>query len=190
MTRAAVFLIDGYADWELGFLLPGINDSPEGSIVSFSLDGRPVVSMGGLHVTPDASIDKIRPEDFSILILPGAKIWAEGEIKPITKLGKAFLSADKSVAAICGATLAVGWMGVFEKYAHTSNSVEFLEKHLPRYNGQAAYRDEPAVTGGKLITASGLGAIEFTREVVKMLKLLSDEQVEGWYRALKNARLG
>jgi putative intracellular protease/amidase len=190
MIKAAVFLLEGYADWELGFLLPGITDSPEGSIVSFSLEGRPVVSMGGLRVTPDTSIDKIRPEDFSILILPGAKIWADGEIKPITELGKAFLAANKPVAGICGATLAVGWMGKFGQCAHTSNSVEFLGKNLPGYNSHANYRDEPAVTGGKLITASGLGAIEFTREVLKMLKTHSDEEIEGWYRMLKNAKMG
>jgi putative intracellular protease/amidase len=131
MIKAAVFLLEGYADWEIGFVLPGITDSPEGSIVSFSLDGRPVVSMGGLRVTPDTSIDKIRPEDFSILILPGAKIWADGEIKPITELGKAFLAANKPVAGICAATLAVGWMGLYGECMHTSNSREYLEYHLP-----------------------------------------------------------
>jgi putative intracellular protease/amidase len=190
MTKAAVFLLEKYADWEIGFVLPGIADSKEGSVVTFSLDGRPVVSMGGLRVTPDTSIDKIKPDDYSILILPGGNLWEKGEIKPITELGKAFLAADKPVAGICAATLAVGWMGKYGECAHTSNSVEFLEKYLPGYNGHTNYRDEPAITGGKLITASGLGAIEFTREILKMLKTHSEEEIEGWYRMLKSAKLG
>jgi putative intracellular protease/amidase len=190
MIKAAVFLLEGYADWELGFVLPGITDSKEGKVVTFTLDGRSVVSMGSLKVTPDTSIDKIRPEDFSILILPGAEVWMEGEIKPITTLGKAFLAADKPVAGICGATLAVGRLGKFDVYAHTSNSVEFLEKHLPGYNGHANYRDVAAVTGGKLITASGEGTIEFMREVLRMLKTHSDDYIEGWYRMLKSAKMG
>ncbi len=190
MIKAAVFLLDGYADWELGFVLPGMLDSPGASIVTFSLDGRPVVSMGGLRVTPDTSIDKIRPEDYSILILPGARIWAEGEIKPITELGQKFLAADRPVAGICGATLAVGWLGKFGKCAHTSNSVEFLEKHLPEYSGLANYRDVPAVTDGNLVTACGAGALEFAREILKLLKTHPDEEIDEWFQAMKNAKGG
>jgi putative intracellular protease/amidase len=186
MAQVAVFLLNGYADWELGFVLPGIADSPEGKVVTFSLDGKPVVSMGGLRVTPDTSIDKIKPADYDMLILPGAKAWQVGEIRPITELGKAFLAEDRPVAGICGATLAVGWMGKFGEIAHTSNAVEYLEQFLPGYNGQANYVKAPAITGGKLITASGLGAIEFTREVLKMLKTHPDEEIEGWYQMLKS----
>jgi putative intracellular protease/amidase len=189
MIKAAVYLLDGYADWELGFVLPGITDSKDAGITTFTLDGRPVVSMGGLRVTPDTSIDKIAPGDYAILMLPGAKIWMQQEIAPITELGKAFLAADKLVAGICGATIAVGRLGKFGEFAHTSNSKEFLETHLPGYNGQGNYCDVPAVTGGKLITASGLGSLEFTREVLKALKTHRDEEIEGWYRVSKNAKL-
>lgn len=190
MINVAVFLLDGYADWELGFVLPGIFDSKKGIVVTFTLDGKPVISMGGLKVTPDMAIEKINPSEYSMLILPGAECWQQGEIKPITELGKAFLVADKPVAGICGATLAVGHLGRFAEWAHTSNSIAFLEQHLPGYAGQGNYRDEPAVTDGKIITASGAAPIEFMREVLKMLKTHPDEEIEGWCQMLKKGKEG
>lgn len=190
MTNVAVFLLEGYADWELGFVLPGIKDAKDWGVVTFSLDGKPVTSMGGLKVTPETTIDKIKPADFAMLIIPGAEAWNRGEIRPITELGKAFLAADKPVAGICGATLAVGYMGKFGEWAHTSNSLEYLEKHLPGYDGQANYIDQPAVTGGRIITASGAGALEFMREVLRMLKTHPDAEIEEWYQMLKKGKEG
>ena len=59
MTREiAVFISDGYADWELGFICPELNSS-EGNfnIVTIALTKEIVCSMGGLKTIPDYSIE-------------------------------------------------------------------------------------------------------------------------------------
>jgi hypothetical protein len=53
------------------------------------------------------------------------------------------------------------------------------------YCDDAFYEDELAVTDQRIITASGLGSIEFAREVIRCLKLYSDADAELWFDMFK-----
>ena len=55
----------------------------------------------------------------------------------------------------------------------------------PDYQGEAYYKNEPAVTDGNLITATGVAPLEFTVAVLKALAAFSPETLDAWYQLYK-----
>ena len=93
------------------------------------------------------------------------------------------------IAAICGATVAIVRFGLVRGRRHTSNGLEYLRSHVPGYAEAAHYVDMPAVRDRGLITASGLGDVEFARELFEELNVLTAPQRDSWARIFRSARL-
>ncbi|MFA6914581.1 MAG: glutamine amidotransferase, partial [Endomicrobiia bacterium] len=55
----------------------------------------------------------------------------------------------------------------------------------PEYKGEKYYRKEHAVSDRNLITAGGTAPIEFAREILKKLDVISDEVLDTWYKLYK-----
>jgi len=73
MTKIVTILTDGFADWETS-LLNAVARGFYGADTAYTtLDGMPVVSMGGMKVTPDFALTDL---DASGPPLPGAKVCA------------------------------------------------------------------------------------------------------------------
>jgi hypothetical protein len=72
---------------------------------------------------------------------------------------------------------------------HTSNGLAYLRGQVPGYNDDRNYVDVPAVRDRKLITASGLGDIEFARELFEELSVLSADERAMWAEMFRSARL-
>ena len=85
------------------------------------------------------------------------------------------------VAAICGATLGLANAGLLDNRPHTSNDLAVLKMFCPGYHGEQAYVNEPAVTDGNLITASGLAPAEFAYQVFRRLDVMLPATLEAWY---------
>ena len=189
-----VFLHDDYADWELGYVLPELRssatdpriDKKPREVRTFSLDGRPVRSMGGLRVTPDLALDALGSPDVDALILPGGTFWRDVHLEPLRDLVTGILERGTCVAGICAATGFLASLGALDAVPHTSNTLGFLKERAPGYRGEAFYRDALAVRHGSVITASGLGAIDFTREVLRALDVYPAPILDVWYRAFKH----
>ena len=90
---------------------------------------------------------------------------------------------------ICGATVAIARMGLVRGRSHTSNGLEYLRFHVPGYADAASYVDTPAARDGGLITASGLGDVEFARELLEELDVLSVEERAAWATMCRSGRL-
>lgn len=50
----------------------------------------------------------------------------------------------------------------------------------------ARYSTDLAVTDGTLITASGVGSVEFAREITQYLGVYTDEQAGRWFDLYKH----
>lgn len=50
-----------------------------------------------------------------------------------------FLATNKTVAAICGATLALARAGLLNDRQHTSNKTGYIEQYVRDYSGQKLY---------------------------------------------------
>jgi putative intracellular protease/amidase len=93
------------------------------------------------------------------------------------------------VAAICGATLAVTHLGLTENRRHTSNAKAYLAAMVPTYRGGDHYAEDWAVRDGTLITASGIGSVEFAREIIAALGLYSESDQEIWWDIFKHGKM-
>ena len=185
-TQIFIFLFDGFADWEIAFISPELNKSEKFEVIYFSKDGKPVTSMGGLSVTPDISLTDVNTDNVDMLILPGGTAWETGGNKEINELVKTLNQNDRSIGAICAATTYLGQKGILDNLKHTSNDLSYLKGTAPQYTGDDYYVNELAVSDKNIITANGIGPIEFAREVFKKVDLYDETQLDAWFQLFKH----
>jgi putative intracellular protease/amidase len=165
----AVILVEGFADWEVGPILPAARHHFGAEVVTASPDGNAVGSLGGLRVQPDKRLADLKPAAAHMWILPGSDFWARGPRAGLSEALQARAKAGKPIAAICGATLALGYAGLLDNAPHTSNSLDFLQQHLPAYRGEKHYCDQRCVSDSGLITAPASAPVSFAVEVLRAL---------------------
>lgn len=180
-----LFIFDTMADLEYGYLIAGINNPQfqktpgKFRVKTVALSEQPITSIGGLRVTPDLTLAKLKPRESVMLVLPGGMAWDKRKNREAAQLAADFLAEGTPVAAICGATLGLASVGLLDAVPHTSNSKEYIA--ASGYQGGAFYRKKPAVRSGNLITAPGTSPLEFAREVFSSLDVYSDEVLSAWY---------
>lgn len=188
-TTAYVVVFDGFADWEPALALCGINSYRGLQAISVGLTPDMVTSMGGLRVVPHITLEQIDMKDALVFILPGGDMWEQGTPGALPALLKRLHTARIPIAAICGATLALARTGLLAGVRHTSNSKDFLLSHVPDYAGAEHYVDTMAVRDGHLITANGVGFIEFAREIALAINLYSEVEAAGWFQLFKHGTM-
>ncbi|MFJ4470085.1 type 1 glutamine amidotransferase family protein [Streptomyces sp. NPDC089424] len=171
---------DTLADWETGHATAYLARAGH-EIRTVALTTGPVTTLGGLRVRPDLALDDVRPEDSSLLILPGADLWDTGDdLAPFARTARAFLAAGVPVAAICGATAGLAREGLLDDRDHTSAISFYLA--ATGYRGGDRYVDADAVTDRGLITAGPTEPVAFAREVLGLLGVYEGEVLDAWYR--------
>jgi len=186
-----VLVFDGFADWEPAHALAELRRWGKRSIRTVGFGRAPVVSMGGLEITPQVELAAVRPDDVELLILPGGDLWESGEYprQELEELIVAVLAADTPVAAICAATLALGRAGVLDDRRHTSNMRTYLSERAEGYRGADLYVEELAVRDRHVVTASGLGDVDFARAIFAELELFSAADEQLWFDMFKHGKL-
>ena len=185
-NKAYLLVFDGLADWEPAHALCEINKSGMFEIAAAGFSKAPVVTMGGLRLSPDITIDEIDPGTASLFILPGGDMWEKKSDEKLNALLCRLHKQEVLIAAICAATLAIARAGLTQGIRHTSNSREYLQALVPGYKDGDLYVDQLAVADHSVITASGLGSVEFAREVIKRLSLYSESDTRIWFEMFKH----
>lgn len=186
MKKVYVLIFDGLADWEAPLALCEIRNSGKFEVVTVGFTNAPVTTMAGLKLLPDTVLREVNPDDGAMLILPGGEMWEAGSPEGVGALLDAFQVKGVPIAAICGATFAVARAGLTQGRRHTSNDKGYLGAVVPEYRDGEFYTSELAVTDGNLITASGVGSVEFAREVTRQLGIYTEEQVGRWFNLYKH----
>lgn len=184
--KILIYLPESFADWEGAFLLAELaKNKIDYTIVSDS--ENELLSIGHLKVRPDAFISDFEIDQIRGLVLIGSDSWTDPtkNHKAINLAGN-LLKNDILVAAICGSTFALARADLLDNRKHTSNDLNMLKMFVPNYDGQTNYIDQLAVTDKNLITASGVGPIEFTFEVMKYLNIYNDKKRKQWFDLFKN----
>ncbi|MCH5674941.1 type 1 glutamine amidotransferase family protein [Streptomyces gilvus] len=190
MSRKPVHLAvyDTLADWETGHATAYLARAGY-EIRTVGPTREPVRSIGGLRVQPDLALEDVRPEDSSLLILPGADAWDEtsaataaggDDLAPFARTAREFLDAGTPVAAICGATAGLAREGLLDDRDHTSAVSFYLA--ATGYRGGGRYVEADAVTDGNLVTAGPTEPVAFAREVFRLLGVYEGEVLDAWYR--------
>lgn len=185
MPTVHLYVFDTLADWEYGYAVANIHNTQfhrvpnQWRVHTVALGREPILTAGGVRITPDLALDELTPADSGMLILPGGETWDEGGNVEAAEKAREFLTARVPVAAICGATAGLARAGLLDERRHTSNAREYLA--ATGYRGGALYQDEPAVTEGDLITAASMAPLEFGYHILRKLDLYAPELLEAWY---------
>ena len=186
--KVYLYVFDTLADWEYGYAVAGINnpqfqkDAIRYQVVTMGATTAPIISAGGVRITPDESIDQEVLASSAMLILPGGACWDEGGNAEAVQLAAQFLSHKIPVAAICGATAGLAKAGLLDKSKHTSNALDYLA--ATGYKGAKHYVDAPGVRDGNLITASE-SPVDFANEIFSCLGIYDDAVLNAWYELFK-----
>jgi putative intracellular protease/amidase len=187
-----MLVLDTLADWEIGYLTAELNSRRlfadpglDCEIVKVGLSTKPVLTMGGMPITPDVGLDAVRMGADDLLLMPGADTWLAPESAAALRFAKDALEQGRRVAAICGATAGLAQVGALDRRAHTSNVLDYLKMSCPGYTGEQHYQAQPVVRDDNLITASGLAPLEFSHEVFKLLKVFRPDTLEAWFQLHK-----
>ena len=188
MRTLYLFITDTLSDWESGNVLAELcsgrylkDPALKYNVVLCGRTMDAITTMGGIRMVPSVLISDIRPDKDDVLILPGSDTWLDPAQEPVIAKVRELLDHKMVVAAICGATLGLANAGLLDSRSHTSNDPAALKMFCPHYRGEGYYVNEPAVTDGNLITASGLAPVEFAYHVFKRLDVMSPATLEAWH---------
>lgn len=128
-------------------------------VITAGVKGRLVEGAHGISMRSDMLLVDVEAEDFDGVILPGgAASWLLRDTPAVLKLVRAMHKAEKLVAAICAAPIALEAAGVLAERKVTCYPAEAVTNDIK----SATLCDEPAVTDGNIITGRGPGAaLEF-----------------------------
>ncbi|HVG20231.1 MAG TPA: DJ-1/PfpI family protein [Blastocatellia bacterium] len=184
--KAYLLVFDGLADWETALALCEINKKDDIDVITVGPSMEPVTTMGGVKIIPDAVIEDVDARRACIFIAPGGDMWEQEADERIISLFGRLHGEGVTIGAVCGATLGLGRAGLLNNTYHTSNSLPYLKEMLPDYKGEGFYVEALAVTDKDIITASGVGSVEFAREVIKRLGLYDEKDAEVWWSLFKH----
>lgn len=190
MKRIAYLLVfDGLADWEPAHAMCEINKSRKFEIATIGFSRQPVVSMGGMKLAPDAALENLKAEETAIFMLPGGDMWEKQPQEALEEMLRQLHDQGVLIGALCAATLEIARAGLTRNLRHTSNSKAYLKSMVPTYRDEAFYVDELAVTDKNVITASGLGSVEFAREVIRALAIYDEADTTTWFSMFKHGMI-
>jgi putative intracellular protease/amidase len=185
-----VLVFNGMADWEPALALCEIRKKGNMKVRTIGFTDDTVVSMGGLRIVPDTTLDRHNTEQTALFILPGGEMWEKDNLPFFEEHLVKLKQEGIFLAAICGAVIPVAKAGLLKNTRHTSNCKGYIESLISSYAGMEKHADNTlAVTDNGIITASGAGSVEFAREVITLLEIYSPEETEVWYRLFKHGTL-
>ena len=191
-AQVHVLVFDGFADWEPAYALAELRRWGHHEIVAVSFRPEAVTSMGGLRVLPDRVLGDVQGNEVRLLIIPGGDLWERAEAYPRAEfegLIARVMAAERPIAAICGATVALARAELLDDRRHTSNTPTYLAEMVPSYRGAAQYEPTLAVSDRGIITASGIGPVEFAREIFAELGLFNAANAALWFDMFKHGKL-
>lgn len=193
MKQKVVFvLLNDYSDCEGAFLSTALHVGVvPGSDVKYEVyTAAPTLnevrSIGGLRTLPDYSFENM-PRDYAALVLIGGNSWNSPEAELVSPLVQEALSKGKIIGAICNASSFLCSHGFLNEVKHTGNGLDQLKQWGGEsYTNEAGFMEKQAVSDKNIVTANGLGYLEFTREMLLLLQANSPEVIAGWYDFFKN----
>ncbi|NQU38506.1 MAG: DJ-1/PfpI family protein [Lentisphaerae bacterium] len=125
-----------------------------------------VTASRGVMIQPDTTWDAIDPMTFDLIVLPGGNGGTERLIgdERVQETLRAFVKADKWVAAICAAGTALHAAGILK--GRRATCYPGCEKGLLETDWQTT----PVVIDGRIVTSRGPGtAFDFALTLIRLL---------------------
>lgn len=176
MSRVLVPLARGFEEIEAVCIIDVLRRATVEVVVAGLQDSGDVEGAHGITLRTDACLADLAPENFDMLVLPGGEPGTThlAASKTLRDWLRAFVAADKPLAAICAAPRLLAAEGLLRQTAATSHpSVEAVLREAG-----AVYQLESVVRAGRIVTSRGPGtALEFSLELLAVLGM-SDQAEE------------
>ncbi|SMR81849.1 DJ-1/PfpI family protein [Aliiroseovarius halocynthiae] len=167
MTKIAILLIDGFADWEYGLVGGTAGPFYALDLRYFTPKHGQVRSQGGLIAMVEDGLQTLADWQPDVIAVIGSAKW-EQDAPDIAALLQQEHARGAHIAGICGGTLALARAGLLNAAAHTSNAAGYLSEHAVGYSGASHYVDSPAaVSDNRITTAPGTAPVTFAIEMFK-----------------------
>lgn len=179
-------LTDRWADWEASFAIAEVNSASRYVIRTIAVDKSSKTSIGGIRAEIDYEISEYQITDnLAMIILPGGFSWKEESHDEIASFVRKAESMNIPIAAICGATIFLGKHGFLDRRKHTGDDLDLFMCEQG-YNGRELYTPAQVVTDMGFVTANETASVEFSREIFRILRIDSEDEIEKWYDNFKN----
>ena len=162
----ATLVAEGVEDLE--YFVPMMRLQEEGAqVLTAGMNLKPVHGKHGLVITPDATIESLRADQLSALIIPGG--WAPDKLRRynvVTNLVSEMDTMQKPLGIICHGGLVAISAGIVK--GHRATGSLGIKDDL--VNAGATWVDEPAFRDGNQVWGRVVADIpDFCRELVKIL---------------------
>ena len=181
LARVIVLTADKFEDFEL--FVPYFRLMEEGIAVDVAAPARETLTgeNGYLFENVDLTIDEVDPQMYDLLFVPGGHPHgAPTTVRNSTKaqeIARAFLKADKPVAAICHGPYLLVSAGLIAGRRLTSFWGDGVPDEIKAAGG--IYVDQDVVVDGNLITSRWpMDLPAFLREVMRTLRMHGESTAE------------
>lgn len=186
MPKIAMILTPGFADWEYAYIAGTGGPFYGMSVGFFAPTPGELVSQGGLVTTVSRGTAEIADWEPDVVVVVGGTGWDREGAPDISGILSTQHERGRTVAGICGGTLALARAGLLNEVRHTSNAPSFLVDNAPGYAGAPRYEARPAaIMDDHIITAPGTAATSFAARVFEAAGL--DAQAVQQFRAMTAA---
>ena len=162
----ATLVAEGVEDLE--YFVPLMRLQEEGAqVLTAGMSLKPVHGKHGLVITPDTTIESLKADQLSALIIPGG--WAPDKLRrypTVTDLASEMDTMQKPLGIICHGGLVAISAGIVK--GHRATGSLGIKDDL--VNAGATWVDEPAFRAGNQVWGRVVADIpDFCRELVKIL---------------------
>ncbi len=164
---AAIIATDEFEDRELFHPMYRLQEEGIKTMV-IGLTRDPIKGKKGYSITPNASIDDVKAQDFDFLVVPGGKSPEKLRLNnKILRFVKDFDAQGKPIAAICHAGQVLASAGIVKN--RTLTCVAGIKDDM--INAGAHYVDQAAVVDGNLVTSRVPSDLpEFARAMIEVFR--------------------
>ena len=171
MKKVLCVIYPNFSLYEIASLTSTLALSFDITIDYVASENSMVVSEDGLSCQPTKTLDQIRIEDYSCVILPGmVNIGPALQDEKLISFLRSLNEQDSLIAAISSAPLLLAKAGLLNDTKFTGgiwqNFFDYFE-FLPREN----FKAKAVLQDKNIITAIGFANLEFAREVILSLGL-------------------
>lgn len=146
---------------------------------------KPVKSIGGFHTLPNYSFETM-PDDYAALVLIGGFGWTTPVAKQVEPIVRQAIEKGKVIGAICNGASFMAKYGFLNTVKHTGNGLEQLKLWGgDNYINPEGYVNAQAVSDKNIVTANGSATLEFSKELLLLLKNDTPERIEMYYQFYK-----
>ena len=169
------FAYPKYADFEIAHPLFFLRKVGKAHVTTCTIAGNPVESIAGLITMPQFALEKVKVEDYDLILLPGgdgiSEVMNHTSIHSMLQVAS---SAGIPIASICASAVLLGKAGLLDGKQFTCTQATY--DHFNDVFIKGEYTGSNIEVSPKMITAQGTAFAEFTIEAGKMVGLWRDAE--------------